>query len=57
MQMLGRFGFVGLGIALAGCLTGAPVFAGEKPVAKPVRRRDEDHHYLSQGRGRGRRQL
>jgi hypothetical protein len=32
MQVLGRIGFMGLGIALAGCLSGAPVFAGEKPI-------------------------
>jgi hypothetical protein len=31
MRMVGRIGFMGLGIALAGCLSGAPVFAGEQP--------------------------
>ena len=33
MQMLGRIVFMGLGIALAGVLVGAPVFADEKPAA------------------------
>ena len=36
MHMVGRIGFMGLGIALAGCLTGAPVFAGDKPPKAPV---------------------
>src|SRR5580765_8152531 len=36
MHMVGRIGFMGLGIALAGCLTGAPVFAGDKPAKAPV---------------------
>ncbi len=36
MQMIGRIWFMGLGIALAGCLSGAPVFAGDKPAAAPV---------------------
>ena len=36
MQMLGRIGFMGLGIALAGCLSLGPVFAGDKPAAAPV---------------------
>ena len=36
MQMLGRIVFMGLGIALAGALVGAPVFAEVKPAAKPV---------------------
>jgi hypothetical protein len=36
MQMMGRIGFIGLGIALAGCLAGAPVFAGDKPAKAPV---------------------
>jgi hypothetical protein len=36
MQMMGRIGFMGLGIALAGCLSVAPVFAGDKPPAKPI---------------------
>ena len=35
-MMMGRIGFMGLGIALAGCLSGAPVFAGDKPAAAPV---------------------
>jgi len=34
MQMLGRIVFMGLGIALAGVLVGAPVLADEKPAAK-----------------------
>ena len=36
MQMMGRIGFMGLGIALAGCLIGAPAFAGDKPAKPPV---------------------
>jgi len=36
MRVIGRIGFVGLGIALAGCLSGAPVFAGDKPAKAPV---------------------
>ena len=32
MHMMGRIGFMGLGIALVGCLGGAPVFAADKPV-------------------------
>ena len=36
MQMLGRIGIIGLGIALAGVLVGAPVFADEKPAAKAL---------------------
>ena len=36
MQVMGRIGVVGLGIALAGCLAGAPAFSGEKPVKPPV---------------------
>ena len=36
MQMLGRIGVIGLGIALAGALAGAPVFAGDKPAKEPV---------------------
>ena len=31
MHMIGRIGFMGLGIALVGCLSGAPVFAADKP--------------------------
>ena len=34
--MMGRIGFMGLGIVLAGCLAGAPVFAGDKPAKPPV---------------------
>jgi len=30
--MMGRIGFMGLGIALVSCLGGAPVFAVEKPT-------------------------
>ena len=33
MQMMGRIGFMGLGIAFAGCLSGTPVFAADKPIA------------------------
>jgi len=36
MHRVGRIGFMGLGIALAGCLIGAPVFAGDKPAKAPV---------------------
>jgi hypothetical protein len=36
MQVMGRIGFMGLGIVLAGALGGAPVFAEDKPAAKPV---------------------
>jgi hypothetical protein len=36
MQMMGRIWFIGLGIALAGCLAGAPVFAGDTPAKAPV---------------------
>jgi hypothetical protein len=36
MQMMGRIGFMGLGIALAGCLAVVPVFAGDKPAKAPV---------------------
>ena len=36
MRMVGRIGFMGLGVALAGCLIGAPVFAGDKPAKAPV---------------------
>jgi hypothetical protein len=32
MHVMGRIGFMGLGIALVGCLTGAPVFATDKPI-------------------------
>ena len=36
MQMMGRIGFMGLGIAFAGCLVWAPAFAGDKPAKPPV---------------------
>jgi len=36
MHMMGRVGFMGLGIALASCLSLAPVFAGDKPAKAPV---------------------
>jgi hypothetical protein len=36
MHRVGRIGFMGLGIALAGCLTAAPVFAGDKPTKAPI---------------------
>jgi hypothetical protein len=29
MHVMGHIGFMGLGIALVGCLTGAPVFAAD----------------------------
>jgi hypothetical protein len=32
MHVMGRIGFMGLGIALVGCLTGALVFAADKPI-------------------------
>jgi hypothetical protein len=31
MHVMGRIGIMGLGIALVGCLSGAPVFAADKP--------------------------
>ena len=36
MHRVGRIGFMGLGIALAGALAGAPVFAGDKPAKAPL---------------------
>src|SRR5262249_55239243 len=36
MWMMGRIGFMGLGIAFAGCLVGAPAFAGDKPAKPPI---------------------
>ena len=36
MRKMGRSGFMGLGIVLAGCLSVAPVLAGDKPAAAPV---------------------
>jgi len=32
MHVMGRIGFMGLGIPLAGCLSGAPVLAADKPI-------------------------
>jgi hypothetical protein len=32
MHLLGRIGFMGLGIALVGCLSGAPVSAADQPI-------------------------
>lgn len=32
MQMLARIGMMGLGLALVGTLSGAPVFAEDKPI-------------------------
>ena len=32
MHMMGHIGVMGLGIALVGCLSGAPVFAADKPI-------------------------
>ena len=36
MHVMGRIGFMGLGIALASCLRGAPVFAEDKPAKPPI---------------------
>ena len=36
MHVMGRIGFMGLGIALVGCLSGAPVFAGDNPDKAPI---------------------
>ena len=36
MHVMGRIGFMGLGIALAGYLSGAPVFAEDKPNKPPI---------------------
>ena len=35
MHVMGRIGFMGLGIALAGCFSGAPVFAEDTSADKP----------------------
>jgi hypothetical protein len=35
MHVMGRIGFMGLGIALSGTLAGAPVFAEDKSADKP----------------------
>jgi hypothetical protein len=32
MHVVRRIGFMGLGIVLAGCLSGTPVFAADKPI-------------------------
>jgi hypothetical protein len=32
MHVMGRVGFIGLGFALVGALSGAPVFAADKPI-------------------------
>lgn len=32
MQVMNRIGFIGLGFALVGALSGAPVFAADKPI-------------------------
>ncbi len=36
MQIMGRIGFMGLGIVLAGVLAGASVFAEDKPAKPPI---------------------
>ena len=36
MHVMGRIGFMGLGVALVGCLSGAPVFAGDNPDKAPI---------------------
>ena len=36
MHVMRRIGFIGFGIALAACLSGAPVFAEDKAAALPV---------------------
>ena len=37
MQAMRRIWFMGLGIILAGCLSGASVFAEDKPSAPPIK--------------------
>ena len=32
MHVMGRIGFMGLGIALVSCLSGAPVYAADQPI-------------------------
>ena len=49
MHVMGRIGFMGLGIALAGYLSGAPVLAADKST----RGRVKDYDYVSQERGQG----
>jgi hypothetical protein len=39
MQAMGRIWFMGLGIVLAGCLSGASVFAEDKPGSLPIQNR------------------
>src|SRR4029078_13399853 len=36
MSVMGRIGIMGLGIVLAGYLSGAPVFAEDKPTKPPI---------------------
>ena len=36
MQRMGRIGLMGIGVALAGCLSVAPAFAGDTPAKPPV---------------------
>ena len=36
MHVMGRIVFMGLGVVLAGCLSGAPVFAGDNPDKAPI---------------------
>ena len=36
MHVMGRIVFTGLGVALVGCLSGAPVFAGDNPDKAPI---------------------
>ena len=36
MHLMGRIGFMGLGIGLVGCLSGAPVFAEDNPNKPPI---------------------
>ena len=51
MHVIGRIGFMGLGVALAGCLSGAPVFAGDNQKA-PIEDGSKIDDYISQGRGK-----
>jgi len=32
MYMMGQIGFIGLWVAIVGCITGTPVFAADKPI-------------------------
>ena len=36
MQVIGRIGFMGLGIVLASCLSGASAFAADTPAKPPI---------------------